>query len=198
MADTATRADSSATSSASDPITNNAGQIWAGISRILIGFVFLWAFLDKNFGLGYTTKSEAAWQFGTGDGNPTAGFLKFGTNPEGFLADFFTGLAPSSPNGFVNWLFMAALLGAGVALILGVFMRFATIGGAVLLFLMYLAEAPWAKVTLEDGTIQAANNPLIDDHIVYGAVLLMLLFVKGGRYLGLGRQWEAKVPTALE
>ena len=181
-----------------DPITSNGGRNWAGISRILIGFIFLWAFLDKNFGLGYATPSENAWQFGTGEGNPTAGFLKFGTNPEGFLADFFTGLAPDSPNGFINWLFMFALLGAGIGLILGVFMRFATIGGTILLFMMYLAEAPWAKVTGEDGTVTASNNPLIDDHIVYGAVLLMLLFVHGGRYLGLGRMWESKVPKILE
>jgi len=181
-----------------DPITSNGGRNWAGISRILIGFIFLWAFLDKNFGLGYATPSENAWQFGTGEGNPTAGFLKFGTNPEGFLADFFTGLAPASPSGLVNWLFMFALLGAGIGLILGVFMRFATIGGTILLFLMYLAEAPWAKVTGEDGTVTASNNPIIDDHIVYGAVLLMLLFVHGGRYLGLGRIWESKVPKILE
>jgi thiosulfate dehydrogenase [quinone] large subunit len=183
---------------ANDPITNRAGQIWAGISRILLGFVFLWAFLDKNFGLGYATPSENAWQFGTGDGNPTAGFLKFGTNPEGPFASTFTDLAPASPGGFINWLFMFALLGAGVALILGVFMRIGAIGGAALLFLMYLAEAPWAKVTLEDGTISASNNPLIDDHIVYGAVLLMLMFVAAGRYLGLGRIWESKVPKFLQ
>jgi thiosulfate dehydrogenase [quinone] large subunit len=198
MTDTATRKHSAGPDLQGDPISSNAGRIWAGISRILIGFVFLWAFLDKNFGLGFATTSDKAWNFGTGEGNPTAGFLTFGTNPEGFLADFFTGLAPDSPNGFVNWLFMAALLGAGIALILGVFMRFATIGGAVLLVLMYLAEAPWAKVTGEDGSIIASNNPLIDDHIVYAAVLLMLLFVKGGRYLGLGRVWETKVPAALE
>jgi thiosulfate dehydrogenase [quinone] large subunit len=193
----ATMAPVNGTSVSDDPITSNAGRIWAGISRLLLGFVFLWAFLDKNFGLGYTTPSENAWQFGTGDGNPTAGFLKFGTNPEGPLADFFTGLAPDSGSGFINWLFMFALLGAGVALMLGIFMRIACVGGGILLLSMYLAEAPWAKVTLEDGTVQASNNPLIDDHIVYGAVLLLLMFVSAGRYLGLGRLWEEKVPSFL-
>ncbi|MBA9050098.1 hypothetical protein BJ996_006829 [Streptomyces phaeogriseichromatogenes] len=29
--------------------------------RILTGFVFLWAFLDKTFGLGYATASGNAW-----------------------------------------------------------------------------------------------------------------------------------------
>lgn len=180
-----------------DPIGNNAGRIWAGITRLLLGWIFLWPFLDKNFGLGYATTSEKAWQFGTGDGNPTAGFLKFGVNPEGPLASFFTDLAPSSPNGFVNWVFMLALLGAAIGLLFGIFMRFATIGGAILLFMMYLAEAPWAKYTGPDGEIVASNNPIIDDHIVYGSVLLLLLFVSAGRYLGLGRAWERRVPRIL-
>lgn len=180
-----------------DPISSNAGRIWAGITRLLLGWIFLWPFLDKNFGLGYATPSENAWKFATGDGNPTAGFLKFGVNPEGPFADFFTGLAPSSPGGIINWLFMGALLGAAIGLLLGVFMRIATIGGAILLFLMYLAEAPWAKVTGEDGTVTASNNPIIDDHIVYGSVLLLLGFIAAGRYLGLGRKWEALVPAIL-
>src|SRR5690625_2129093 len=31
------------------------------ISRIVIGFTFLWAFLDKLFGLQYSTPAENAW-----------------------------------------------------------------------------------------------------------------------------------------
>ena len=40
-----------------DRIITKAAQNLAGASRILIGFVFLWAFLDKTFGLGYATKA---------------------------------------------------------------------------------------------------------------------------------------------
>ena len=36
------------------------------------GFIFLWAFLDKSFGLGYATPSDNAWIHG---GSPTTGFL---------------------------------------------------------------------------------------------------------------------------
>jgi len=199
MADATTvKKSADTTIDAADPISKNAGRIWAGIIRLLLAWTFLWPFLDKNFGLGYTTTSDKAWQFGTGDGNPTAGFLKFGSNPEGPLASVFTDLAPSSPSGFINWVFMLALLGAAIGLLLGIFMRFATIGGAILLFMMYLAEAPWAKYTGPDGKIVAGNNPIIDDHIIYGAVLLLLLFVSAGRYLGLGRMWERKVPWILQ
>jgi hypothetical protein len=40
--------------------------------RLSLGFLFLWAFLDKAFGLGYSTSSKDAWIRG---GSPTKGFL---------------------------------------------------------------------------------------------------------------------------
>ena len=40
--------------------------------RLALGFEFLWAFLDKTFGLGYSTPSSQAWING---GSPTKGFL---------------------------------------------------------------------------------------------------------------------------
>src|SRR6266511_711287 len=42
------------------------------VFRVAVGFVFLWAFLDKTFGLGYATPSAKAWING---GSPTKGFL---------------------------------------------------------------------------------------------------------------------------
>jgi thiosulfate dehydrogenase [quinone] large subunit len=179
-----------------------SAKYWAAIARIMLGFVFLWAFLDKNFGLGYATPSADAWNFGAGDGSPTFGFLTFGANPEGPFVDFFNSLGESAgtmgaegpvlnPNAWVNWVFMLSLLGIGVAFMLGIFMRLSAIGGAVLLFMMYLAAAPWAKITLEDGTIEAANNPIIDDHIIYGVVMIMLALFEIGRVWGLGKVWES-------
>lgn len=169
-------------------------KYWAAISRIFIGFVFLWAFLDKNFGLTYATAEGQGWAFGTGDGDPTFGFLKFGTNPEGPFADFFTGLRPGeapAPGHWTNWLFMVGLLGIGVALILGVFMRIGVISGAVMLVLMYLAEAPWAN-TIDPETGQGAfNNPIMDDHIVYSVVMIMLMLFTAERTWGLGKWWQS-------
>ena len=171
-----------------------ATRYWAAISRILLGFVFLWAFLDKNFGWQFATPEGAGWVFGTGDGDPTFGFLKFGTNPEGPFADIFTGLRPGEapdPSHWTNWLFMLGLLGIGVALTAGVFMRIAAIGGAVMLLLMYLAEAPWANTINPETGEGAFNNPIVDDHIVYAAVLIMLMLFEAGRTWGLGRVWES-------
>jgi thiosulfate dehydrogenase [quinone] large subunit len=187
--------DDVATATTEDRISNHAAQKWAGVTRILLGFTFLWAFLDKTFGLGYAT--EKGWMFGTGEGNPTKGFLKFGVNPDGPFASFFNGLAPDSPSALVNWLFMLALLGAGVGLVLGIGMRISSIGASLLLLLMWLAEAPWAKNVAEGGATVASNNPLLDEHIIYSATLMLLMFAMAGRYWGLGRMWESKVPSWL-
>ena len=53
------------------------GGTYAGLRalaglRIATGFIFLWAFLDKLFGLGYSTASAKSWIHG---GSPTKGYL---------------------------------------------------------------------------------------------------------------------------
>ena len=149
----------------------NYAKAWyaLAVARIMIGFVFLWAFLDKTLGLGISTEPAKAWLNG---GSPTTGFLKFGVNPESPMVDFFHGLAG---NVFVDWLFMLGLLGIGMALILGIGLRVAAITGTVLLMLMWAAEQP-----LE-------NNPLIDDHVVYSVVMWAAAF--GVRKLSLFDTW---------
>lgn len=83
--------------------------MWA-LARISLGFVFLWAFLDKTFGLGHGTTDKAAWING---GSPTNGFLSKGTS--GPLADFYQSFAGAT---WADWLFMLGLAGIGTALIL--------------------------------------------------------------------------------
>lgn len=130
-------------------------KVWTGlaVTRVLLGFIFLWAFFDKLLGLGVATPAERAWLNG---GSPTTGFLK---NVEGPFASFFNSMAGSA---FADWLFMLGLLGIGVALIFGVAVRVAAWSGALMMVLMWAASMP-----LE-------NNPLVDDHVVYAVVLLVL------------------------
>ncbi|MEV4461832.1 hypothetical protein AB0J39_38970, partial [Microbispora sp. NPDC049633] len=52
--------------------TGPARYAWAA-ARIAIGWVFLWAFLDKTFGFGFATPAAKAW---TNGASPTTGFLK--------------------------------------------------------------------------------------------------------------------------
>ncbi len=139
--------------------------------RLSIGWVFLWAFLDKLFGLGHETASAQAWVNG---GSPTAGFL--GNAVSGPFADFYSGFAGAA---WADWLFMIGLLGIGVALVTGAGMRLAAAAGAVLLVLMWSAVLP------------PANNLFMDDHLVYALVLVALAQLGAGRYLGLGHWWES-------
>lgn len=123
------------------------------VARIMLGFVFLWAFLDKTMGLGSATQHGKAWLDGV---SPTTGFLKFGVNADGPFVDFFRSLAG---NVLVDWLFMLGLLGIGMALILGIGLRVAAVAGTTLLVMMWAAELP------------LKNNPVVDEHLVYAAVL---------------------------
>lgn len=160
-----------ATPPASSPASaSKARYVWA-LTRISLGWVFLWAFLDKAFGLGYATERADAWVNG---GSPTVGFLTFGTN--GPFAGAFQSIAGAA---WADWLFMVGLAGIGVALVLGIGTRIAAVSGALMLVLMY-AAAP----VLE-------NNPFMDDHLVYALVLIGLAQVGAGRTWGLGRRWEA-------
>jgi thiosulfate dehydrogenase [quinone] large subunit len=124
------------------------------ILRILMGFIFLWAFFDKTFGLGFATKLQDAWIRG---GSPTTGFLKFGVH--GPLDSFFNSLAAMPA---IDWLFMLGLLFVGLTLIFNRFVKWGAIVGSVMLFLMYLA------------LILPENNPVIDDHLVYIFVLVLI------------------------
>ena len=91
-----------------------ARKFLAGL-RIVLGFTFLWPFLDKMFGLGYMTPSAKAWIHG---GTPAQGFMK---GAEGPFASFFKNIAGP----WADWLFMAGLLGIGIALLAGAGLKLA-------------------------------------------------------------------------
>jgi thiosulfate dehydrogenase (quinone) large subunit len=141
-----------------------------GILRIFMGWIFLWPFIDKLFGLGFATEAGKGWING---GSPTTGFLSFAT--KGPFASLFQSLAGSA---IVDWLFMLGLLLIGVSLILGIFNKLAAYSGTLMLLFMYFAVLP------------PEHNPIIDDHIIYSIILLVLLHFKAGNYLGLGKKWS--------
>jgi thiosulfate dehydrogenase [quinone] large subunit len=149
---------------------HRAYQFAMAATRLALGWVFLWAFLDKLFGLGHETPSAGAWING---GSPTAGFLGHAT--KGPFADFYQGIAGAA---WADWLFMAGLAGIGTALILGVAMRLAAAAGATLLVLMWTAVLP------------PDNNLFMDDHLIYALVLVVLALAGADKTIGLGRIWE--------
>ena len=162
-----THSDASAPATKADRV---APYVW-GLVRLMLGWTFLWPFLDKTFGLGHETPSAKAWING---GSPTTGFLKGAVGP-------FEGIYHSmSGSTLADWGFMIGLLCIGVALLTGIGVRIAAISGAILLVLMWSASLP------------PANNPFMDDHLISAAVLIGLALVDAGRTLGLGRWWATE------
>jgi len=152
--------------------------------RIAVGFVFLWAFLDKTFGLHYTTKSKGAWIHG---GSPTKGFLSHVS-----VGPFQSTFRSMAGNGFVDWMFMLGLLAIGVAMIAGVGVRIAAVGGVVLVTMMWLAVFPPAQHTAT-GAASGSSNPFVDDHVVEALALTAAALFGAGSRLGLGAWW-ARLP----
>ena len=148
--------------------TDRTRYFWA-LLRLGMGWIFMWAFLDKLFGLGFATESGKGWIDG---GSPTFGFLNFGAT--GPLEGYYNGLAG---NAVVDWLFMLGILAIGLPLVLGIGVRIAASIGVVMLVLMYSA------------LMLPENNPVLDDHIIYAVIMLGLAIANPGYHLGLGRWW---------
>jgi thiosulfate dehydrogenase [quinone] large subunit len=164
----------------SAPRLTTAARQALAVLRIAFGLTFLWAFLDKTFALGYSTGvgqdgtvdrfGDAAWIHG---GSPTQGFLAFGA--DGPFKDLYHSIAGAA---WADWLFMLGLLGIGIALTLGVGMRFAAVAGGLLYLLMWSVVLP------------PANNPVLDDHILGAITVVALALVNAGDTWGLGRWWS--------
>lgn len=152
--------------------TTDSATMWYAIAvaRVMLGFIFLWAFFDKLLGLGFATPVAKAWVNG---GSPTTGFLK---GVEGPFANFFNTMAGQP---FADWLFMLGLLGIGIGLLCGIAVRLNVIFGSLLLFLMWMASLP-----LE-------TNPIIDDHLVYIVVLIVIGYGMENQKLSCGKWWQA-------
>lgn len=144
--------------------------VWAAL-RIVMGITFLWAFVDKVFGLGYATEAGKGWIDG---GSPTFGFLNFGA--AGPLAGFYQAIAG---NAVTDVLFMAGLAGVGLAMLLGIGTRIGGYAGALIYMLIWSAALP-----------KEHNLFLVDEHIIGALVLVGLAVVPAGRTWGLGNQWR--------
>ena len=160
---------------------------WA-LLRISLGSIFLWAFFDKLFGLGFATCRDAktgavatmcekAWLNG---GSPTDGFLKFAA--KGPLENFYHSLVG---NTLIEWLFMLGLLLIGASLVLGIATKIATLSGIVMMLMMWSA------------TLLPENNPVVDDHIIYALVLFGILLNRNNQKWSLSNWWS-KLPIVKQ
>jgi thiosulfate dehydrogenase [quinone] large subunit len=168
------------TEAAPERILTTGAAKFLAVFRVALGFVFLWAFLDKTFGFGYATPSARAWING---GSPTKGFLS--GVAVGPFEDLFHAWAGAT---WADWLFMVGLLAIGIALILGVGLRIAAVSGTAMMLLMWAAEWPLAKFT-SAGEPSMSTNPIVDYHIIYALALIALALTFAGHTWGLGKRW---------
>ena len=175
-----------------EPIHTKGLQRVFGLLRVAMGWTFLWAFIDKLFGLGFATGRDVetgAIVFGGPDawingGSPTAGVLGFALKGpfKGFyeaITGAQMGAAGPTAAGWVDWVFMLSMLAIGVALILGIGVRLAALGGIAWMAIFYTATAIWPE-----------HNPFLDDHVIEAVVLAGLFLANAGRYYGFGRAWQ--------
>jgi len=173
--------DSTTTATTSTGPTGLAAKALA-VTRVVVGFVFLWAFIDKLFGLHYATAGSKSWING---GSPTKGFL--GSVDVGPFQSLFHNWAGAA---WADWLFMLGLAAIGVALILGVAMRITAVAGTAMLALMWAAEWPLAQHTAT-GAPSMSSNPIVDYHFVYAIVIITLTLAGAGATWGLGQIWNS-------
>lgn len=151
-------------------VTSSFARKTLAVARMVIGFTFLWAFLDKTFGLGFATPAERAWLNG---GTPAQGYIK---GIEGPFAEMFQVFA----NPFGDILFMVGLLGIGLALMLGAGLKIAAVSGTLLMLFMYLAGFPLAL---------GGNNPIVESHWHEALLLIIAAVTLSGDTWGVGKIW---------
>jgi thiosulfate dehydrogenase (quinone) large subunit len=89
-----------------------------------------------------------------------------------------TAAGPTSA-AWVDWVYMLSMLLIGTALILGVGVRLAAIGGIIWMAIFYTATAIWPE-----------HNNFVDEHVILALVLAGLFLANAGRYYGLGKVWQ--------
>src|SRR3989344_6362821 len=97
---------------------------------------------------------------------------------------FYAWLAAPGNIGWINFLNEWGLTLIGISLILGLGVRLSSILGIALMLLYYFPVLEFPEV---------AHGFIVDEHIVYAAVLAFFAAVRAGRYYGLDN-WCANLP----
>jgi thiosulfate dehydrogenase [quinone] large subunit len=129
--------------------------VLALVTRLAFGFYFIWTGIDKLV----TDFTAKGWLLHATQGPLKGMFVNMGES----------GVAVS----IVDPLVVYGQIIIGLALVLGIFTRFALLMAATQMLLFYL-PALWPE-----------HNPFLDDHIFYILIFALLGAVGAGRFLGL-------------
>jgi len=154
-----------------DALLTKGQQRGAAILRVAVGLIFLTAGIQKAF-LGAEPFSAA-------------GFLKFATGGTPFLGVPVEGVVYNPTQGFwvalagnadligvINFLVVFGQIAIGTALILGLFTRFASLMGTLMMLFFFVAA--WE---FEHG--------IVNQHLTYALVTAFIGYIGAGRYYGL-------------
>ena len=148
------------------------GRYVLAVFRILVGWLLLWGFLDKMFGLGFQTPAGQ----GMIDGVSPSSFVIYASG--GIFADLFKAMGG---NLAVDLLFMAGLLIIGILLIVGMASRITTILTMAFMAVMFLLQVP------------PVDNPLIDYHILLLVAMPAVYWLGGFDKLSVNEWWCSTV-----
>ncbi len=145
------------------------GEYLLAIFRIMLGWIMLWSFFDKLFGLGFQTPAGQGFI----DGGSPSSFVTYVAG--GIFGDFFKSLAG---NGVIDIILLLGLLALGVALIAGIASKITTVLMTVFLLVMYCLCVP------------PLDNPLVDYHIMLIIGLWAVHFLGGYDRLSIHGWWK--------
>ncbi len=143
---------------------NRTEAKWLAVLRITTAWLLLYAGITKVLDPSWSAKGYLA------SAKTFPGIYGWFASPENI--------------GWVNFLNEWGLTLIGISLILGLGVRISSVLGAVLMLAYYFPVLEFPKV--EHGFI-------VDDHIIYAAVLLFFAAVRAGRYYGLDN-WCSNLP----
>ena len=141
----------------------------AAALRLSLGWVFLWAFFDKTFGLGHETAEQGCLDQRR---QPDQGLPRV-RSVTGPFKDFYN--RHRRPGLGRLALHDRSALHRHRRSMLGIAMRAAAAAGVLMLVLMWTVVLP------------PANNPFMDDHLIYAMVLVLITALGAGHTWGLGR-----------
>jgi thiosulfate dehydrogenase [quinone] large subunit len=154
-------------------IVTKGQRIAIAAVRITAGAMFLTAGLEKALG-GFTA---AAFLKGATAGAPylATAAEKVVYNP---THDLWVSLAANGTlMPVVNWLVVAGEIGIGLALVLGLFTRFAAVAGGLMMGLFYLA-------------LWDFSHGIVNEQMLLGVVTIFLGVIGAGRYYGVDEYIE--------
>jgi len=169
-------------------IYSKVSQFGVALLRVVVGVIFIWAGADKVFNSGpkgfdasgylkFATNGSIGWPFISGAADP-----KHVYNP---THDFWVSLAGNAQAmTVVNSLVVAGETLIGIALILGIVTRFASVMGALMMMLFFFAG--WEF-----------TNGVVEQHLTYAVVLLALAGMGAGNYFGLDEMLGDRVGKGI-